>query len=283
MQHFDTIKKYNNFLGYDKPKKDLIDVVKYANYDKLQLTCSGITSDFYTIAFKRNMTDLEWFGNTEFDTKSAFLYFIKPEQVHKWDVKKPWEGSHILVSPILLSAYNIDFSFFKYEINEALFLTEEEQVQIESLYVQIYKEYDKDNYDLALLVAYCNLIFTYISTCYKRQFETRQPLYNKIVVAFKKLLHNFYSKNLNELPSVHYFAEKLHLSTNYFGDLIKHNTGETASEIIQQKVIAEAKIQLKSTDKTIAEIGYNLGFEYPTYFARLFKKHIGKTPSQYRK
>jgi AraC-like DNA-binding protein len=283
MRHFDKIKDYNNFLGYDNPKKDLIDVVKYTDSAKLQLSCSGITSDFYIIALKRNMTDLEWFGNTEFDTQSAFLYFIKPDQVHKWDVKIPWDGYHILVSPILLSEYNIDFSFFKYEINEALFLTEEEQVQIESLYVQIYKEYHKDNYELALLIAYCNLIFTYISKCYKRQFETRQPLYNKIVLEFKKLLNNFYSENLNELPSVHYFAERLHLSTNYFGDLIKHNTGETASEIIQQKIINEAKIQLKSTDKTIAEIGYNLGFEYPTYFARLFKKHIGKTPSQYRK
>jgi AraC-like DNA-binding protein len=235
------------------------------------------------MAFKRNMTDLEWFGNTEFDTKSDFLYFIKPSQMHKWDVKEPWEGYHILVSPILLKDYNIDFSFFQYEINEALFLTDEEQVQIEHLYTQIFNEYNKDNYELDLLIAYCNLVFTYIAKCYKRQFDTRQPLYNKFVLEFKKRVDSYYLDKLNELPSVHYFAQKLNLSTNYLGDLVKHTTGKTASEIIQDKIITEAKIQLKSTDKTIAEIAYNLGFEYPTYFSRLFKKHTEKTPSQFRK
>lgn len=283
MQHFNNIKDYNNFIGYGKPKKDFIDVVKYNDHKELRLKCSGLTSDFYMMAFKRNMTDLEWFGNTKFDTKSGFLYFIKPNQIHKWDVKERWEGLHILVSPILLAEYNIDFSFFQYEINEALFLTEDEQLQIEHLYTQIFNEYIKDNYELDLLIAYCNLVFTYIDKCYKRQFNTRQHLYNKIVLEFKKLLESYYLNNLNELPSVHYFAEKLNLSTNYFGDLVKHNTGKTASEIIQDKIITEAKIQLQSTDKTIAEIGYTLGFEYPTYFARLFKKHIGKTPSQFRK
>lgn len=283
MQHFKNIKNYNNFIGYNKPKKDLIDVVKYSDSEKLRLSCSGITSEFYMMAFKRNMTDLQWYGNTEFDTKSGFLYFIRPDQIHKWEVKEAWEGYHILISPILLKEYNIDFSFFQYEIKEALFLTEEEQLQIENLYTQIFNEYNKDNYELDLLVAYCNLVFTYIGKCYKRQFETRQPLYNNIVVQFKKLLDTYYTERLNELPSVQYFAEKLNLSTNYFGDLIKHNTDKTASEIIHDKIITEAKIKLKSTDKTIAEIGYNLGFEYPTYFARLFKKNTGKTPSQFRK
>ncbi|EAY27376.1 transcriptional regulator [Microscilla marina ATCC 23134] len=235
------------------------------------------------MAFKRGMTDLEWFGNTEFDTKSGFLYLIQPHQVYKWETDHPWEGYHMMVSPILLQEYNIDFSFFQYEIQEALFLTKDEQTQIETLYTQVHTEYQKDNYELDLLMAYSNLIFTYVGKCYKRQFETRQPLYNKIVVQFKKLLNAYYNNHPQQMPSVKHFANQLNLSSNYFGDLIKHNTGQTASEIIQTKIITEAKRQLRLSDKTIAEIGYDLGFEYPTYFTRLFKKHTGKTPSQFKK
>ena len=112
MIHFDNIKEYNRFIGYNDPKKDLIDVVKYNDCKSIRLLCDGLTSDFYMMAFKRNMTDLSWFGNTEYDTTSAFLYFIKPKQIHNWNVDKRWEGYQILISPILLQEYNIDFSFF---------------------------------------------------------------------------------------------------------------------------------------------------------------------------
>ncbi len=281
--HFTKIKEYNAYVGYGAPKKDLIDVVRYNDFKDLRLSCSGLSTDFYMMAFKRNMTDLEWFGNTKYDTKSGFLYLIQPHQVYKWNTDEAWEGYHMMVSPVLLQEYNIYFNYFQYEISEALFLTVDEQTQIEILYAQILTEYQKDNYELDLLIAYSNLIFTYVGKCYKRQFETRQPLYNKVVVEFKKLLKTYYSNDPEVLPSVNYFAEQLNLSTNYFGDLIKYNTGKTASEIIQEKIITEAKHQLKSSNKTIAEIGHNLGFEYPTYFGRLFKKHTGLTPSQFRK
>ena len=283
MHKFDKIKDYNAYVGYGKPKKELIDVVRYDDFKQLRLSSPEIATDFYMMAFKRNMTDLEWFGNTEYDTKSGFLYLIKPNQMYKWDTNRAWEGYHIMVSPILLQEYNIDFSFFQYEIREALFLTADEQAHIETLFAQIFTEYQKDSYELDLLIAYSNLIFTYVKKCYKRQFETRQPLYNKIVLEFKKLLNTYYSGNSKELPSVNYFAKQLHLSTNYFGDLIKHNTGKTASELIQDKIILEAKKQLQFSDKTIAEVGYDLGFEYPTYFGRFFKKHTGMTPSKFRK
>jgi len=283
MIHFNTIKAYNTYIGYGKPKKELIDVVRYKDFEKLRLTCKGLTSDFYMMAFKRDMTDLNWFGNTEYDTESGFLYFIKPNQVHSWQVLKPWEGYQILISPILLQEYAIDFNFFQYEVNEALFLTDDEQLQIEQLYEQILKEYRKDNYELDLLMAYCNLIFTYIEKCYKRQFKTRQPLYNKIVLEFKRQLNEYYSKEPKILPTVHYFAEQLNLSSNYFGDLIKHNTGKTASEIIQERIILVAKQQLKEDQHSISEIAYNLGFDYPTYFGRLFKKLTGNTPTEFKK
>jgi hypothetical protein len=252
MHHFNSIKKYNQFIGYKTPKKDLIDIVNYNEYDQLRLKCDGLTSEFYMIAFKQNMTDLQWFGNTKFDTSSAFLYFIQPKQIHKWNVEKQWEGYHILVSPVLLQEYNIDFSFFQYEINEALFLTESEQNHIGTLFQQINEEYQKDNYELDLLIAYCNLIFTYVNKCYKRQFDTRQPLYNKVVVEFKKLLNTYYKSDVNELPNVNFFAEKLNVSTNYFGDLIKHHTSKTASEIIQEK------IDCKTPTKQLLKLATNL-------------------------
>ncbi|SHG30689.1 AraC-type DNA-binding protein [Flavobacterium segetis] len=282
MVHFNKIIDYNTFIGYKKPKKELIDVVRYDDCNDLRLSCSGLTSDFYMIAFKQNMSDLKWFGNTEYDSKSGFLYFIKPGQVHQWEVQEAWTGYHILISPLLLQEYNIDFSFLQYEINEALFLSKDEQLQIENLYMQLYDEYQKDTYELEILIAYCNLIFTHVVKFYKRQFYSREPLYNKIVVEFKKELNTYYVENENRLPTVHYFAEKLNLSTNYFGDLIKNHTGKTPSEIIQNKIITEAKQRLRSTEKTIAEIGYDLGFEYPTYFTRFFKKLTDYTPSEFK-
>ncbi|BDW93684.1 AraC family transcriptional regulator [Flagellimonas marinaquae] len=283
MTHFKSLKEFNHYVGYTAPKKELIDVVKYDEFENLRLKSEPITTDWYMMAFKRNVTGLHCFGSTEFDRDAAFLYFVKPNQVFEWDATEPWKGYHMLISPVLLQEYNIDFSFFQYEIGEALFLTEDEQQQLETLYEQILTEYKKDTYELDLLIAYSNLIFTYIGKCYKRQFETRQPLYNKVVMTFKKELNKYYSDGNTQLPSVNYFAEKLNLSVNYFGDLIKHHTGKTASELIQEKIIIEAKHQLQSYDKSIAEIGYNLGFDYPTYFSRLFKKHTGVTPSQYRR
>lgn len=282
MLHFTTIKDYNDFVGYGTPKKELIDVVRHDDFKNLRLACNGLSTDFYMMAFKRNLTDPEWYGNTEYDTQSGFLYLIKPEQMYKWKTYKPWKGYHIMVSPILLQEYNIDFSFFQYEVREALFLTEDEQQNIETLFTQIHTEYQKDTYELDLLIAYSNLIFTYVGKCYKRQFETRQPLYNKIVVEFKKLLNAYYNEVQSETPSVNYFADSLNLSTNYFGDLIKHHTGKTASDLIQEKIILEAKRLLQSSDKTIAEISFSLGFEYPTYFTRLFKKRTGQTPTEFK-
>ncbi|NOU58355.1 AraC family transcriptional regulator [Marinifilum sp. JC070] len=234
------------------------------------------------MAFKRNVTDLHWFGNTEFDTKSGFMYLIQANQAFHWNVDSPWSGYHILISPLLLQENQIGFSFFNYEIREALFLTENEQLRIETLFEQVYNEYQKDDYSMDLLMAYCNLFLTYVQKCYERQFKTREPLYNKIVVAFKKELNNYYLEHPKQLPSVNYFADNLHLSSNYFSDLIKYNTGKTALELIHEKIISEAKNQLKNMDKSISEVAHALGFDYPTYFTRLFRKHVGCTPSQYR-
>ncbi|WP_282080473.1 helix-turn-helix domain-containing protein [Aquimarina algiphila] len=280
--HFNSIKGFNRYLNLKSPKKDLIDVVKYDDYDDLKLESAGITFDYYMIAFKRNMSDLRWYGNTEYDENSGFLYFLSPNQRIEWKSKNQWSGYHIMISPILLQEFNIDFNFFKYQISEALFLTEEEQMRVETLFEQINDEYLKDDYSMDLLMAYCNLFFTYVQKCYHRQFNSRQPLHNKLVVEFKKLLNTYYLDNPNQLPSVIYFAENLNLSPNYFSDLIKYHTGKTTIEIIHEKTISIAKKDLKSTNKPISEIGYSLGFEYPTYFSRLFKKFTGKTPTEFR-
>ena len=186
-----------------------------------------------------------------------------------------------IYNTILLFGLPVLFSQFR-KISEALFLTEAEQHHIGTLFQQINEEYQKDNYELDLLIAYCNLIFTYIGKCYKRQFNTRQPLYNKIVVEFKKLLNTYYKSNINELPNVNFFAEKLNLSPNYLSDLLKNITGKNAQAHIQESLVERAKELLSTTNLSIKEIAYNLGFEYPQSFSTMFKKNTQQTPLQFR-
>ncbi len=282
--HFTSINNFNDFINVASVvHSEEMHVLKYDEHPSIRLASDGITTDFYFIAYKKNMNDLNWYGNTKFDEKAGFLYFMRPHQLHAWNASMSWKGYHMLLVPSVLTTHNIHYSFFTYGINKALFLTPEEQSKVEILFEQIYEGYHEKTASIAIIMAYCNVLFTYIQECYKRQFNTREPLYNTIINDFNNSLNNHYKQNPQQLPSVKYFAQKLHLTSNYLGDLIKHYTGKSAIDTIHDKVIFEAKNLLDATNKPVSEIGYSLGFEYPTYFSRMFKKHTGLTPSQYRK
>ncbi|MEM0941840.1 MAG: helix-turn-helix domain-containing protein [Bacteroidota bacterium] len=214
------------------------------------------------------------------------MYFSSPNQPIEWETDEPWIGFFINISEELISNnQHLDYSFLNYGLHEPLLLDEQEATIITQNFKLAMYEYKKDDYSLDIILAHCNIIFAHIAQFYKRQFGDRKEQYNHLVVQFFSLLKNYYAnppKTSVELPSVNYFAKQANITPNYLSDLIKYYTGQSTLEHIHQLIINEAKNLLDKKRLSISEVAYKLGFEYPSYFTRLFKKHIGVSPSKFR-
>lgn len=179
------------------------------------------------------------------------------------------------------------YTFFSYEVNEALHLSEEERNIIMDCLriIRLELEHGVDKHSKTLLVNYIELLLNYCMRFYERQFVTRSKANHDVLTCFEQLLDNYFSGTFaeqNGLPTVKYFADKICLSPNYFGDMVKKETGRTPQEHIQEKVIEMAKERMIGTEDTVSQIAYSLGFQYPQHFCRLFKKRVGCTPNEYR-
>ena len=179
------------------------------------------------------------------------------------------------------------YTFFSYEVNEALHLSEEERsIVMDCLkIIRMELEHGVDKHSKTLLVNHIELLLNYCMRFYERQFITRGKTNRDVLTRFENLLDEYFESTLAEqdgLPTVKYFADKLCLSSNYFGDMFKKETGKSPQEYIQEKVIELAKERISGTADTVSQIAYSLGFQYPQHFCRLFKKRVGYTPSEYR-
>ena len=179
------------------------------------------------------------------------------------------------------------YTFFSYEVNEALHLSEKErETFLECLdIVRGELEHGVDKHSKKLLTIHIELLLGYCMRFYERQFETRTKGNHDVLTRFESLLDSYFEEGIAEregLPSVRYMADKLCLSANYFGDMFKKETGKSPQEYIQEKVIERAKERIADTNETISQIAYELGFQYPQHFCRLFKKRMGCTPNAYR-
>ncbi len=198
----------------------------------------------------------------------------------------------IIFHPDLLRGTSLNktiknYTFFSYEVNEALHVSEEEQTIILDCLKIIRKELEHaiDKHSKTLIVTYIELLLGYCMRFYERQFVTRSKSNRDVLTRFEHLLDEYFEGAAAErdgLPSVKYFADKLCLSPNYFGDMLKKETGKTPQEYIQEKVIEVAKDRITSTQNTVTQIAYSLGFQYPQHLCRLFKKRVGCTPNEYR-
>lgn len=180
-----------------------------------------------------------------------------------------------------------DYSFFSYETNEALHLSERERKIVSECFSKILYEIEQriDKHSKKLIVSNIQLFLDYCTRFYDRQFLTRENANKGTIVKFEKLLDEYFRSEqpkTNGLPSVSYIADKLNLSANYFGDLIKRETGKTAMEYIHLKLIGTAKEMIFDPAKSISEIAFDLGFKYPQHFTRVFKKEVGMSPLEYR-
>ncbi len=254
-----------------------------------------ITTDFYSVMFKNYCKSSITYGRKAIDFDEGSLICMAPNQVITIDTEiepryKPM-GWGLFFHPDLirntsLNAKMKDYSFFSYEIAEALHLSEKEKQLLFECIVKIQTELKEniDDYSQTIIVSTIELLLNYCNRFYGRQFITRKATNRDILAKVEALLKQHFSiKTLpNGLPTVKHLADAVHLSPGYLGDLLKKETGLNAQEHIHQYVIEEAKNILLNSNQSVSEIAFHLGFEYPQYFSRLFKQKTGKTPLEFR-
>lgn len=235
------------------------------------------------------------YGRKEYDYQENTLVFVSPGQVfgHPADGSTyQAKGWCLYFSPELLRGTGLgrhikDYTFFSYDVSEALHLSQQERETIIDCLKKIDDEINNgtDKHSNTIIASAIELFLNYCTRFYDRQFITRKRVNKDLLSRFEELLDGYFMSEKPQsygTPSVAYFAEQLHLSANYFGDLIKKETGKSAQEYVQQKIMDTAKDMLAGSGRSVSEIAYALGYQYPQYFSRAFKKVVGCTPNEYR-
>ena len=292
IQTIDTVRQYNDSLGVDTlhPLVSVVDFDEMPTYQYFR-RYMGI----YAVFLKYIKCGDMKYGCQSYDYEDGTLVFISPGQVYGIDSKgkiiKP-SGKALVFHPDLIANTDLlrkikDYTFFSYDVNEALHLSKRERATINDCFEKIAYEIDQniDKHSKTLIVSNIELFLNYCMRFYDRQFITRTNVNKDILVRFENLLNDYFKSDnaqTSGLPSVTFCAEELHLSPNYFGDLIKKETGNTALDYIQTKLIDEAKSKIFDASKSINDIANELGFKYQQHFTRLFKQKTGVTPNEYR-
>lgn len=300
MQEFiiDSISQAHKAMGLPTPKHPLVSVVQAKNFDtKLDFNGVKIINNLYQVTLKQIGCGNLFYGKNSYDYEEGTLVFTSPGQVTVFDGRIPTEdetneGWTLAFHPDLIRKSTLSgkidsYSFFNYDVNEALHLSEDELGTIEDILGKIVKEYSQnlDKHSQNLIISNIELLLDYCARFYDRQFYTRTNLNTDIVSKFERLLKAYYQTDVvNDLgvPNVQYMARKLNFSSNYLSDLLKKETGKTAQEHIHLFVVERAKNILLNSGSKISEIGYSLGFEYPQRFSNFFKSQTGYSPSEYR-
>jgi len=289
-----SISELHEIAGFGKPKHPLVTVIDYSkvNVNDTPESCSFICS-FYSVNFKKHCDFI--YGRQAFDHKEGTLHCTAPEQIITFDRKKEaksTEGWGLYFHPELIrnTAFHKrmnEYAFFSYSENEALHLSEQEKQTLISILKQMENEYNTniDHYSHNLIISNIELLLNYCNRYYGRQFITRTNQNKDIIVRFEEFIAEYFkSQKLksNGIPTVKDCAEAMNLSPNYFSDLLKSETGKNTQEHIHYHLLEAAKNLLISTDKTVNEIAYEMGFEYPQNFSKLFKKKVGISPTLFR-
>lgn len=288
----DSVTGYNKMRGVETlhPLITVIDLSKAT-----PMPAQTFHFGLYAIYLKELKCGELKYGRNNYDFQEGTLVFIAPGQVmgvqpgvQTFDPK----GWAILFHPDLIKGTALgkhiqEYSFFSYASNEALHLSEKERQIVLDCFSKIQYEMEQaiDKHSKTLIASNIELFLNYCTRFYDRQFFTRDNEHKGVLERFEHLLNDYYTSDKPQnigLPSVAYCAEELNLSANYFGDLIKKETGISAQEFIQSKVIDLAKEKIFDVDKSISEIAYALGFKYPQHFTRLFKQKTGMSPVEYR-
>jgi AraC family transcriptional activator of pobA len=294
MKHFTSISAFHRDCGYPPPQHPLLSLLTCQQLLHCSFGDAPLTTDFYMISCRKMKSGgLFLYGKTSYDHEAGALSFVKPRQVMQITDLQLIDKAFVLIiheDYLLGHALHAEikkYGFFDYEVNEALHLAPREEQILWDLYHQIGAEYrnNQDEYSRDIILTHLASILKYSQRFYKRQFLNRSALAGSTVARFTDLLTAYLEEGqLQEkgLPTVKYLADQLNTSPRYLTDLLKQETGKTALDHLHLFLLGEAKNLLISTDNTIAQTAYQLGFENPPYFSRLFKKVVGLTPHEYR-
>lgn len=293
-----SIAQFHTFCNLPNPEHPLISLIDYSKvsypFDDSKVKW---IQEFYTIGLKRNVNAKFNYGQQQYDFDSGVLSFIAPLQflnleINQDIVTEP-TGWLLLIHPdflwnTTLSKKMKSFDFFQYAVNEALFLSDKEEKTIADILLKIQEEYQSniDKFSQDLIVAQLEMLLIYAERFYERQFLTRKKSNYELLTRFENVLSEYFNSGQlveNGIPSVTAIAEKLNISPNYLGTLLRIHTQQNTQQHIQNKLIDRAKEQLSTTHLSISEIAYNLGFEHPQSFSKLFKLKTKQTPLSFRK
>lgn len=293
IQKFNMVDEYNKVVGVET-RHPLVTVIDLSKATHVGEYPEGHSFGYYTVFLKEQKCGDMKYGRNYYDYQEGTLVFLAPEQIVRIENRLPHQpkGWTLMFHPDLLRGTSLgramkEYTFFSYDVFEALHLSAEEQRTVLECFENIASELNHsiDNHSQRLIVSNIELFLNYCTRFYERQFITRKHVNSDVLSHFENLLNDYFKSDLPQkqgLPSVKYCADKLHLSANYLGDLIKKETGKSAQEHVQLRLIEIAKEKMFEKQKSVSQIAYELGFEYPQYFSRLFKKRTGMTPNEYR-
>jgi AraC family transcriptional regulator, transcriptional activator of pobA len=284
MRIFKDFKSFNEYISLPKPLDNDIDV-GYYDSTKMRLQSKPVMVDFYRISIKSNFIDK---SSSDFNPNNpkpiTAVFFNSPERQNSWDVEPSFNGMYLQLSKKMIEENRFLFkNYLDYGEHEALYLTEKEEQEIRTIFDLMLKYYNSRQNHFGVFLSYVNVLISLVEAFYNRQFSTNPKQYNRIVSGFQQSIKDYYNQPVNQLPTVQYFADKLGLTPNYLGDIIKHFTKKSAIENIHEFVIKKAKELLEQNNAmNNSQIAYELGFEYPNYFSKFFKKQVNLTPKEYR-
>ncbi|PUZ24982.1 AraC family transcriptional regulator [Chitinophaga parva] len=295
---FNTISDFHKISGLPKPEHPLVSLVDYGlvEYQTGEKEICWV-QHFYSIGLKRCMPQGKFrYGQQQYDFDEGLLSFISPGQLMRLEIDNPSNakptGWLLLIHPDFIWNTTLaksikQYEFFGYAVNEALFLSEKEEVIITDILLNIQREYHSniDKFSQNIIIAQIELLLNYCERFYQRQFITRKKSSHQILERLEKILDDYFNNSdptYKGLPTAQHIAGLLNVSPNYLGSLLKTLTGQTTQQHIHNKLIDIAKEKLSTTTLTISEIAYELGFEHPQSFSKLFKTKTKLSPLEFR-
>ncbi|WDF55591.1 helix-turn-helix domain-containing protein [Mucilaginibacter sp. KACC 22063] len=291
MNAINSISEFHRLLSLPEPRHPLVSVINLAESVFLEDEIwKGFVNRFYCVALKREAKGKIRYGQRHYDYDKGVLSFTAPNQVHQLDLHNMECGSGYLLifHPDFLLQHPLantihQYGFFDYAVNEALHLSAEEEEDLITIMHKIDKECQHiDKYTQEIILTHIESLLKYSNRFYERQFLTRKNNNSALLTRFEQLIDDYFKREIQGLLTVQYIAAQMNLSPNYLSDLLRIHTGQNTQQHIHEKLIAKAKEKLSTTNLSVSEIAYALGFEHAQSFSTLFKKKTNLSPLEFR-